>query len=617
MAESFEIVLEDHESSSAFLRTQFTMDFFAPLLWSWLDLRSLGIFDTAVTNKMDRCRWIQSLANIEGSILDYWRHSMSSLKWLMERNLMPMNISTIEKTQQFLREPPSIHPSSIESVESYDNRMTDKFLIDLVRKYPRLVSINLTGDITDVALCTLARECSQLQSIGFYFCYNITSLGISSIITQCSQLQYLTIRRCISVCDIGLSALGQEGCQLKLINLTQCYITDSSLFAIAQCSNMQSLTLENCSEVTDVGIITIAGTCSQLQSVNLTVNVTDIGISALAQGCPLLQSITLNYTYRISDAGLASIGLGCPHLLSFSMFPCDGITDLGISAIASGCPKLQSIKLYHSDVISDTGLIALATGCHELESILFFYLHTITDIGLSSLTLSCPLKTVSITYCRDITDNGVLYIATNCSQLESLTLLSFCGPPVMGVNALGSCQSLRSVTIHCINATDVGFAALADCTELRSLTIHGSYVTDEVLEAISNGCLNLENLSIVSSDLITDMGLSQFSKSPKLENVRISRCSQISDVSIAHLVRGCNNLQSINAEGGMIGYNLKRHLNQKHRLFIDMEENRSVFPPPYVEKRRPILTCLYNSIIFVPRVILYSIYVLCYLDDDD
>ena len=187
----------------------------------------------------------------------------------------------------------------------------------------------------------------------------------------------------------------------------------------------------------------------------------------------------------------------------------------------------------------------------------------------------------------------------------------------MGVEALGSCQSLRSVTIHCINATDVGFEALSSCSELRSLTLHGSYVTDDVLIAISNGCVNLESLSIVSSDLITDMGLCQFSRSPKLENVRISRCGQISDFSISHLVKGCSNLQSINAEGGMIGYNLKRHLNQKHRLFIDMEENRSVFPPPYVEKKRPILTCLYNGITFVPRVVLYTFYVLCYVDGDE
>ena len=95
---------------------------------------------------------------------------------------------------------------------------------------------------------------------------------------------------------------------------------------------------------------------------------------------------------------------------------------------------------------------------------------------------------------------------------------------------IGSFQALDGTA-----CTVKGFTALHNLPQLRRLTLNKSGVSDKELAVIA-GCKELREL-VLPESTITDAGLVEIEKLPKLEKLDISDAAKVTDKGIAHIVK--------------------------------------------------------------------------------
>ena len=134
-----------------FLNEDLLIFFFA----SWLDVRTLGIVDTAFTNSQDRLIWLRCLSSIASIALDDWYHDHSSMRWFLSRGIRTNEIRVKDSRKWQITEM-TFHSSN--------------FLL--------LISIDVSRclNLLDSGLSALARGCPQLQTINLGGCKTITDI---------------------------------------------------------------------------------------------------------------------------------------------------------------------------------------------------------------------------------------------------------------------------------------------------------------------------------------------------------------------------------------------------------------------------------------------------------
>jgi hypothetical protein len=135
-----------------------------PVLCTWLDVRSLGVLDIAVSSHSARKPWLITLTSISCQAIHAWRHSHASLRWLMMRAIHVTQVLADpyhnDRVSDLTFVPVGITCGRI----SYDDeaKYDSILLIWEERKY--LLSINLSKcqGITDIGISALGRGCGQL-----------------------------------------------------------------------------------------------------------------------------------------------------------------------------------------------------------------------------------------------------------------------------------------------------------------------------------------------------------------------------------------------------------------------------------------------------------------------
>ena len=136
----------------------------------------------------------------------------------------------------------------------------------------------------------------------------------------------------------------------------------------------------------------------------------------------------------------------------------DSVEDGGLKAIASTCRGLKHLRVYPQGGgggVSEEGLISISEGCPDLISILYF--------------------------CRQMTNDAIVTMSTNCPLLESFRLATIS-------------PSLPDPTTN--EPMDEGFGAIVrNCKYLRRLALSG-LLTDRVFEYIGTFGKKLQRLSV-------------------------------------------------------------------------------------------------------------------------
>lgn len=275
----------------------------------------------------------------------------------------------------------------------------------------------------------------------------------------------------------------------------------------------------------------------KLQSLSLSgcYNMSDAGLNgALNQPFSSLTELNLSLCKNITDASLGKIAQCLKNLETLELGGCSNITNGGLHVIAWGLKSLKRLDLRSCWHISDQGIGYLAGlnseagGNLALEHLCLQDVQRLTDEGLRSMSLglATSLKSINLSFCVQITDNGMKHIA----KITSLRELD-----------------LRS----CDNISESGMAYLAEGgSRISSLDVSFcDKIGDQALQHISQGLFNLKSLSM-SACPISDEGISKIAKTQQdLETLHIGQCSRLTDKSIVIIVDNMPRLRCIDLYG--------------------------------------------------------------------
>jgi hypothetical protein len=245
----------------------------------------------------------------------------------------------------------------------------------------------------------------------------------------------------------GLCLIAQH-CDLQKIVVTETAITDTTLTStVKNCTNLMHINVRNCSSLSDASILTMVQSCPKLLYLDVEGTSVELStVNSIAQYCPLLQHLDLRST-RASARGCAALEQRCPDLTYL------------------GC------KTTERDVL------ALATGRPNLEALITPFTQA-CDGGLTALVEGCPhLRELDLSYCTNITSEGLVSVAEHSSDLRMLRLMGFAEPSYPGLyKILQRCEKLDE--LH-----------LVDCY----------YVQDDFSVTIAEYGKNLQVLDTVTS----------------------------------------------------------------------------------------------------------------------
>jgi F-box and leucine-rich repeat protein 14 len=241
-------------------------------------------------------------------------------------------------------------------------------------------------------------------------------------------------------------------------------------------------------------------------------------ISALTQ----ITHLTLSACAHITAVGIHSITSALPNLMEFNVPLCHRVGDHALCSIGHHLAhSIRQLNLTMCTALTDAGLQFLAN-CSQLESVILISCASISDVGLVSLAELPQLRHLDISWCKKITSVGIESISSSPAQL---THLRVCGCAAIGAEGLDH---------------------LVRLTSLVHLNLYSCNVVDRTLSTCVSHMTHLQHLSLNGCSAITDAGMIGGLKPLQrvLQHLSLASCQNITDVSLA-VIGGCLELREL------------------------------------------------------------------------
>jgi len=302
----------------------------------------------------------------------------------------------------------------------------------------------------------------------------ITSEALMKIMLRAGAfVKNLNLRGCVQLRDqwlsLGTRMTNQECRNLETFSIEGCKIERSSIhFFLLRNPKLLHLNMPSMSQVSNATLKIIAAHCRNLELLNINwcTNCDNRGLLKVIQSCPNLTDLRASEVRGLDDPELALelynrnnverlILAGCESLTDESleimvrgvnpkvdiltdrvMVPprrwrhldiseCHQLTDRGLKALAHNVPFIEGLKLCKDASLTDDGLLDLMSSMPRLTHLELEELENLTNEVMIKLAKSPAAKTLehlSISYCDQIGDVGVLPILKSCHELKSLCL---------------------------------------------------------------------------------------------------------------------------------------------------------------------------------------------------
>ncbi|KAK3723517.1 hypothetical protein LTR37_001769 [Vermiconidia calcicola] len=232
----------------------------------------------------------------------------------------------------------------------------------------RLVHLNLCGlaGATNSAMKIIAANCPKLEHLNISWCNNIDTRGLKRVVEACPNLKDLRASEIRGWDDIEFA---------------------NSIFSK---NTLERLILMNCDTLTDEALaLLIEGKGSELDYIT---------------GRPIvpprkIKHLDLTRCRSITDEGVRTFVNNLPDLEGLQLSKCHGILDATMTELLPTTPMLTHLDL------------------EELEDL--------TNATLQSLSNSpCAkrLRHLSVSYCENLGDTGMLPVLKTCTNLRSLEM---------------------------------------------------------------------------------------------------------------------------------------------------------------------------------------------------
>jgi F-box/leucine-rich repeat protein 14 len=197
----------------------------------------------------------------------------------------------------------------------------------------------------------------------------------------------------------------------------------------------------------------------------------------------------------------------------------------------------------------------VVTGITNLEQLNLSGCYNVTDTGLAhAFSLDLPhLKVLDLSLCKQVTDSSLGRIAQHLKNLEVLELGGCSNITNTGLLLIAwGLKKLKRLNLRsCWHISDQGIGHLAGLSketaegnlQLEYLGLQDCQrLSDESLKHIAQGLTSLKVINLSFCISVTDSGLKFLSKMPKLEELNLRACDNISDIGMAGLAEegGCS-----------------------------------------------------------------------------
>ncbi|KAG3012972.1 hypothetical protein PC120_g13554 [Phytophthora cactorum] len=349
-------------------------------------------------------------------------------------------------------------------------------------------------------------------------------------------------------------------------------ITDAGLAAIALAvPNLKELAIAGAVRVTDASLRVLSEYCLHLERLDLSAlsNVRGAGLAALVDRCGAsLTHLSLADCPQLGDWVLRRCFYAAPRLTHLNLSRCPQVNDVLIETLVAQCPYLRKLKLRGCLMISDRAIVRIARSSPLLEYIALDRpigvrgVEHLTDSSCSALG-GCPnLRVVLLAGSSALTDAGVQWMVSRCSQLTRLDLTGAIGLTDATCAALGAnCPELRSLKINGVKGiSDVGLRLLAaGCTKLELLHTANLYLVSdgsnrdfglEGLRAIASKCYELQDLNLSGCFQLQERALVAIGASCcELRKLSLQACYDVTLVAITAVLKGCQKLTKLDLSG--------------------------------------------------------------------
>lgn len=239
-------------------------------------------------------------------------------------------------------------------------------LHNLLKSNERLINLNLTGltAVTNGTCKIIASSCPSLEMFNVSWCTHMDARGVRTVILGCPKLRDL---RAGEIRGFGNLELAQD---------------------IFETNNLERLVLSGCSDLTDQALQTmLAGQDPELDILS------DVPLVPTRK----LRHLDLSRCTRLTSVGVKTLAHLVPELEGLSLSGCTALTDNALSDLLATTPRLTHLDLEE-----------LAELTNDLLS-----------EHLAKAPCAPNLEHLSISYCENLGDTGMLPVIRACTSLQS------------------------------------------------------------------------------------------------------------------------------------------------------------------------------------------------------
>ncbi|XP_031481530.1 uncharacterized protein LOC116251413 [Nymphaea colorata] len=349
--------------------------------------------------------------------------------------------------------------------------------------------------------------------------------------------------------------------------------------------NLSALTLVSDSPnadpcLSDLALLSLSSACRNLTQLRFLVGpVTSSSLQHLSSSCKALSSLKIIASRSLGFDWLA--GFRSLRNLSVTFLDCleDGPPPSSMINLPGGL-ELQLETLCFTGIGNgDVGIDWLWRNCRSISKL---RLSSCEGIGNSIsdpffLNLLSGIREIELVTCRSITASLLLRVAEHCRSLVSLVVYDGGNRDAL-IEVIRNCGSLRKIDLRLpLDLDDDGLMAIAqNCRELQSLCLQSCVmISGESLRSLGRVlCSSLEELALVNCDaaerepgLLTSLGqnlrslkrldlsynellldkemVSMLASSRNLVEISLRGCRGLTDMTISAIIKNCPLLRII------------------------------------------------------------------------
>lgn len=253
-------------------------------------------------------------------------------------------------------------------------------LHNLLTTNERLAKLNLTGlaMVTNKTCKIISQCCPSLEMLNVSWCTHMDARGVKLIINGCMKLKDLRAGEVKGFGDLGIAQAIFETNRLERLVLPGCVaITDDVLKTMLVGSDPEVDIL------TDLPMVPTR----QLRHLDLSrcTRLTSAGVKVLAHLVPELEGLQLSGCTALTDNALSDLLASTPNLTHLDLEELAELTNTLLSddlAKAPCAPNLEHLSISYCENLGDTGMLPVIRACSSLKSV------TLDNTRISDLTLA-------------------------------------------------------------------------------------------------------------------------------------------------------------------------------------------------------------------------------------